>query len=70
MAQTPYGRDLDESMIKEEGLKVFDDALRRNIMKAFRKVVKIIGEEDKHLVNVLLGRWNVSILKRSSGVRI
>lgn len=63
LAQTPYGRDLDESMIKEEGLKGFDEALRRNIMKAFRQVVKIIGEEDKHLVNVLLGRWDVLNIK-------
>jgi V/A-type H+-transporting ATPase subunit C len=63
LAQTPYGRDLDESMIQAEGLKGFDEALRRNIMKTFRQVVKVLGEENRHLVNILLGRWDVLNIK-------
>ncbi|MFA5867294.1 MAG: ATP synthase A1 subunit C [Actinomycetota bacterium] len=63
LAQTPYGHDLDESMIKTEGLKGFDEALRRNIMKAFSKVSMIVGEQDENLVNVLFGRWDVMNVK-------
>lgn len=63
LAQTPYGRDLDEAMIKAEGLRGFDEALRRNIMKAFNQVSKIVGEQDKNLINVLFGRWDVLNVK-------
>lgn len=63
LAQTPYARDLDESMIKIEGLKGFDEALRRNIMKTFRQVVKVLGEENQNLINVLLGRWDILNIK-------
>lgn len=63
LAQTPYARDIDESMIKMEGLKGFDEALRRNIMKAFNQVSKLVGEKDKNLINVLFGRWDVLNVK-------
>lgn len=63
LAQTPYARDLDEAMIKAGGLKGFDEALRRNIMKTFRQVVKVLGPENQNLVNVLLGRWDVLNIK-------
>ncbi len=63
LAQTPYGRDLDEAMIKTEGLQGFDEALRRNIMKTFSHVSDVVGETDKNLINVLLGRWDVMNVK-------
>jgi V/A-type H+-transporting ATPase subunit C len=63
LAQTPYGRDLDESMIKLEGLQGFDEALRRNIMKAFKRVSGLVDAKEQNLINVLFGRWDVLNVK-------
>ncbi len=63
LRQTPYARDLDEVMIKENGLKGFDEALRRNIMKAFAKLARIMEDDGIRLTNLLLGRWDIANIK-------
>lgn len=63
LGSTAYGRELSEVMIKEAGLIGFDEALRRNVMKAFGLILKITQSEARTLVNVLLGRWDVANIK-------
>jgi V/A-type H+/Na+-transporting ATPase subunit C len=60
---TAYGRELSEVMIKETGLKGFDEALRRNIMKCFAKVAHTVDEDGLRLMGILLGRWDVANVK-------
>lgn len=63
LGTTPYQRELSEAMIKDDSLKGFDEALRRNVMKAFGKVARMVDDDAQHLVNVLLGRWDVANIK-------
>jgi V/A-type H+/Na+-transporting ATPase subunit C len=63
LSATPYQRELSEAMIKGESLKGFDEALRRNVMKAFAKISNMVDEDAQPLVNVLLGRWDVANVK-------
>ena len=63
LGTTSYGRDLDEALIKEDGLKGFDDALRRNIMKSFLKMRKLVDDDGRVLLNVLMGRWDIANIK-------
>ena len=60
---TAYGRELSEVMIKESGLKGFDEALRRNIVKSFNKVSHAVDDDGRQLMGILLGRWDVGNVK-------
>lgn len=63
LGTTPYQRELSEVMIKDESLRGFDEALRRNVMKVFFKITNMVDDDARHLVNVLLGRWDVANIK-------
>lgn len=63
LATTPYQRELSEAMVKDDGLKGFDEALRLNVAKTFSKIKKMVDEDALQLVNILLGRWDVANIK-------
>lgn len=63
LAATPYQRELSEAMIKDDSLKSFDEGLRRNVMRTFAKISRIVDDDAQPLVNALLGRWDVANIK-------
>lgn len=63
LGKTDYGRDMDQAMIKYGGIKGFDEALRTNVMRTFRKILKFMDGEARELVSILTGRWDIANLK-------
>ena len=63
LAKTPYSRDIDDAMIKYSGIRGFDEALRMNTMRTFRKILKFVDSDGRELVDILVGRWDVSNIK-------
>lgn len=63
LSETEYGPDLEETLIHGRDAAAVDDALRRNMVRTFRKVLGFLNEEAEYLVTTLLGRWDVFNIK-------
>lgn len=63
LAKTPYAKDIDAAMIKYSGIKGFDEALRMNTMRTFRKILDFVDADARTLVEILVGRWDVINIK-------
>ncbi len=63
LANTEYGPDLEETLIHGRTAAAIDDALRRNVVRVYRKVLGFINDEAVQLATTVLGRWDVYNLK-------
>lgn len=63
LMQTEYGPDLEESLIGGRTAEMIDVALRKNVVRTYRKVLGFSNREAVRVISTLLGRWDVFNLK-------
>lgn len=63
LMQTEYAPDLEEVLIAGRTSDLVDVALRRNVVRTYRKVLGFLNEEAHGIVTTLLGRWDVFNIK-------
>jgi V/A-type H+-transporting ATPase subunit C len=60
---TEYGRDLEGELVHGFTYEVVDDALKANMVRAYRKVFTFLHPQARKLISTLLGRWDVFNIK-------
>lgn len=63
LASTPYGRDLQEALVRYEGLRAVDEALARNFQRATQAILRFADARPRALVEVVLLRWDLENLR-------
>lgn len=63
LENTGYKKDIEEGIIKYPDASGVDEGLRRNISATFRKIEKMVEGEQKKLLDILLGRFDVHNIK-------
>jgi len=64
LENTPYRQDIEDASVKYTGLACIEEALRRNLGKAFRLIFSFVkGEDAETLINVFLNKWDVQNIK-------
>ncbi|MBI5093842.1 MAG: V-type ATPase subunit [Candidatus Hydrogenedentes bacterium] len=60
---SPYKVDMAESLTLYSGTDAIEDAVSRNMVKTFQKLLGIAQGEFKELVNTFLARWDLVAVK-------
>jgi V/A-type H+/Na+-transporting ATPase subunit C len=60
---TGYGADLEGEVVHGFTSDVIDEALRVNMVRAYRKVLSFVDPKARKLLSTLLGRWDVFNIK-------
>ena len=63
LIDTAYGPDLEGEVVHGFTAEVIDEALRQNMMRAYRKVLSFVHPQARMLLSTLLGRWDVFNIK-------
>ena len=63
LMQTAYGPDLESELVHGRTAAVVDEALKNNMVNAYRKVLGFVHPEARRLLSTLLGRWDVFNIK-------
>ncbi len=63
LMQTPYAADLEKELVRGRTAAVIDDALKNNMVHAYRKVLGFVHPQARKLLSTLLGRWDVFNIK-------
>lgn len=63
LMDTEYAPDLEEQLVRGRTAAVIDDALKANMIRAYRKVLKFLHPDARKLLSTLLGRWDVFNIK-------
>lgn len=63
LMQTEYAPDLEEVLIAGRTADTVDAALRRNVVRTYRKVLRFLNDEAHEIMTTLLGRWDVFNVK-------
>jgi V/A-type H+-transporting ATPase subunit C len=60
---TDYAADLEAELVHGMTAEVVDNALKVNMVRAYRKVLSFLNPEAQRLLATLLGRWDVFNIK-------
>jgi V/A-type H+-transporting ATPase subunit C len=63
LMETAYAADLESHLVQGRTAAVVDDALKDNMVYAYRKVLKFVHPEARKILSTLLGRWDVFNVK-------
>jgi V/A-type H+/Na+-transporting ATPase subunit C len=63
LMETEYGQDLEGEVVHGFTSDVIDEALRANMIRAYRKVLGFVDPHIRKLLSTLLGRWDVFNIK-------
>lgn len=63
LMQTEYGPDLEGEVVHGFTAGVIDEALKQNMVRAYRKVLSFVHPQARMLLSTLLGRWDVFNIK-------
>jgi V/A-type H+-transporting ATPase subunit C len=63
LASTPYGGDLQEALVRYEGLRAVDEALARNFQRATQAILKFASDRARNLIEAILFRWDLENLR-------
>jgi V/A-type H+-transporting ATPase subunit C len=63
LMDTTYGPDLEGEVVHGFTSEVIDEALRANMVRAYRKVLSFVDPNVRKLLSTLLGRWDVFNIK-------
>ncbi|NTU72176.1 MAG: V-type ATPase subunit [Coriobacteriia bacterium] len=63
LMDTSYSGDLEDQLVHGRTAAVIDEALKHNMIRAYRKVLKFLHPNARMLLSTLLGRWDVFNLK-------
>jgi V/A-type H+-transporting ATPase subunit C len=63
LTSTPYGGDLQEALVRYEGVRAVDEALARNFQRTTRTILQFADGQPRTLIEVLLLRWDLANLR-------
>ena len=63
LMETPYAPDLEAELVHGRTAAVVDEALKGNMVAAYRKVLTFLPPDSRKLLSTLLGRWDVFNIK-------
>ncbi len=63
LAVTPYAGDLQEALVRFEGVRAVDEALARNLQRTTRKILGFADGRPRALIEVVLLRWDLANLR-------
>jgi len=63
LMETDYGPDLEGEVVHGFTAEVIDEALKQNMVRAYRKVINFVHPRARKLLSTLLGRWDVFNIK-------
>lgn len=63
LAGTPYGPDVEASLIRTRGLRRLDEAVRSNLARTLRQMSSFYDDDARDRVNLLLHRWDLHNLR-------
>ncbi|HEY5540537.1 MAG TPA: V-type ATPase subunit [Coriobacteriia bacterium] len=63
LMETEYGPDLEGKLVHGFTAEVIDEALKDNMIRAYRKVLTFVHPQARKLLSTLLGRWDVFNIK-------
>jgi V/A-type H+/Na+-transporting ATPase subunit C len=63
LSETEYGPDLESRLLHGHTFSVVDEALKANMVRTFRKVLKVVHGEALFIVQTVLGRWDLFDIK-------
>jgi V/A-type H+-transporting ATPase subunit C len=63
LTSTPYGSDLQEALVRYEGIRAIDEALARNFQRTTRTILQFADGRPRTLIEVLLLRWDLANLR-------
>jgi len=63
LSQTEYAADLEGELLRGHTAAEIDEALKRNTVRTFRKVLGLVNDEAHVLITTLLGRWDLFNIK-------
>src|SRR5450759_2401739 len=59
LIDTEYAPDLEAEVVHGFTAGVIDEALKQNMVRAYRKVLSFVHPQARKLLSTLLGRWDV-----------
>jgi len=63
LMETGYGPDLEGTVVHGFTAAVIDEALKENMIRAYRKVLSFVHPDARKLLSTLLGEWDVFNIK-------
>lgn len=63
LMETEYAPDLESELVHGRTSAVVDEALKDNMVRAYRKVLSFLDPRSRKLLSTLLGRWDVFNIK-------
>lgn len=63
LSGTEYGPDLEAKLLHGQTFGAVDEALKENMVRTYRKVLKVVNGEGRFIVSTLLGRWDLFDVK-------
>ncbi|MDR7554368.1 MAG: V-type ATPase subunit [Armatimonadota bacterium] len=63
LAATPYGDDLQEALVRAQGVRAVDEALARNLQRTTRAILSFADGQARALLETLLLRWDLHNLR-------
>ena len=63
LASTPYGGDLQEALVRYEGLRAVDEAFARNFQHATQAILQFADGHPRALIEAVLFRWDLENLR-------
>jgi len=63
LMETSYSQDLEGQVVHGFTSEVIDEALKQNMVRAYRKVLSFLDPKARRLLSTLLGRWDVFNIK-------
>ncbi len=63
LSATPYGPELQEAIVRYQGLRAVDQALTTNLQRATRAILRFADDRPRALIELLLLRWDLANLR-------
>ncbi|MGH7427635.1 MAG: V-type ATPase subunit [Candidatus Methylomirabilaceae bacterium] len=63
LAATPYGPELQEALVRYQGLRAVDAALTTNLQRTTRAILRFADDRPRALIEILLLRWDLANLR-------
>lgn len=72
LEKTLYREDLEKAMITTPGIHGFENALRYNLVRTFRKILRLVeGGTGERYVRIFLAKWDIHNIKTIlRGIRV
>lgn len=63
LGTTPYANNLQEALVRYEGVRAVDEALARNLQQTTRRILEFADGNPRALIETILLRWDLANLR-------